>query len=338
MPRAFITGITGQDGSYLAEFLLEKGYEVHGVVRRSSSVTRARLDRILCGSSVDRQRLMLHYADLNEPGTLRRALLKAQPDEVYHLAGQSHVGLSFEMPESTCSFIALSALRLLEMIRDLPHRPRLFQASSSEIFGRPATAPQDEQTPIAPVTPYGCAMAFATHLVRTYRITYDLFACCGVMYNHESPRRGENFVTRKICRAAAAIKLGLQDSLLLGNLDARRDWGHARDFVRAMWLALQHSEPQDYVLATGLLHTVRDVAAVAFDSVGLDWQRFVRQDPQLIRPTDPQDLLGNAAKATRLLGWSPTVPFEQMIREMTAADLAELHRQSRAPEKPGRPD
>ena len=338
MPRAFITGITGQDGSYLAEFLLEKGYEVHGVVRRSSSAARARLDRAVRESSLNRQRLMLHYADLNEPGTLRRALLKAQPDEVYHLAGQSHVGLSFEMPETTCSFIALSALRLLEMIRDLPHRPRLFQASSSEIFGRPAAAPQDEQTPIAPVTPYGCAMAFATHLVRTYRITYDLFACCGVMYNQESPRRGENFVTRKICRAAAAIKLGLQDSLLLGNLDARRDWGHARDFVRAMWLALQHSGPQDYVLATGQLHTVRDVAAIAFDSVGLDWKRYVRQDPQLIRPTDPQDLRGHAAKAARLLGWSPTVPFEQMIREMTAADLAELRRPPPAPAKPGRPE
>ncbi len=337
MPRAFITGITGQDGSYLAEFLLEKGYEVHGIVRRSSSAARARLDRVVRESSLDRQRLMLHYADLDEPSTLRRALLKAQPDEVYHLAGQSHVGLSFEMPETTCSFIALSALRLLEMVRDLPHRPRLFQASSSEIFGRPAAAPQDEQTPIAPVTPYGCAMAFATHLVRTYRITYDLFACCGIMYNHESPRRGENFVTRKICRGAAAIKLGLQDSLLLGNLDARRDWGHARDFVRAMWLALQHSEPQDYVLATGQLHTVRDVAAIAFDSVGLDWQRYVRQDPRLIRPADPQDLLGNAAKAARLLGWSPTLLFEQMIREMTAADLTDLRRQPRAPEKPQRP-
>lgn len=337
MPRAFITGITGQDGSYLAEFLLEKGYEVHGVVRRNSPAARSRIDQIFSDPQLYGERLILHYADLEEPNTLRRALLKARPDEVYNLAGQSHVGLSFEMPETTCGFIALSALRLLEMIRDLPHRPRLFQASSSEIFGRPEVAPQDERTPIAPATPYGCAMAFATHLVRTYRLTYDLFACCGIMYNHESPRRGENFVTRKICRAAAAVKLGLQDSLLLGNLDARRDWGHARDFVRAMWLALQHAEPQDYVLATGHLHTVRDVAAIAFDSVGLDWQRYVCQDPRLIRPADPQDLLGNAAKAARLLGWSPTLLFEQMIREMTAADLTDLRRQPREPEKPERP-
>ncbi len=334
MPRAFITGITGQDGSYLTEFLLAKGYEVHGVVRRTSSLTRSRIDHFFRDPQVYGRRLFLHYADLDEPNTLRRALLKAQPDEVYNLAGQSHVGLSFEMPETTCGFIALSALRLLEMIRDLPQPPRLFQAASSEIFGRPEAAPQDERTPIAPATPYGCAMAFATHLVRTYRLTYHLFAGCGIMYNHESPRRGENFVTRKICRAAAAIKLGLQDSLPLGNLDARRDWGHAQDFVRAMWLALQHPEPEDYVLATGRLHTVRDVAAIAFDSVGLDWQRYVRTDPRLLRPTDPQDLLGNAAKAARLLGWTPTVPFEQMIREMTAADLADLGRKDSNPAPP----
>ena len=332
--KAFITGITGQDGSYLAELLLEKGYEVHGTVRQTTLPAHSRIRHLCLGDRIG-SGLVLHKADLEEPTTLRRALIKAAPDEVYHLAGQSHVGLSFEMPEATCTATGLGTLRLLEMVRDIARPPRLFQASSAEVFGHPTQSPQDEQTPLAPVTPYGCAVALATHLVRTYRVLHGLFACCGIMYNHESPRRGEGFVTRKITRAAAAIKLGLQETLSLGNLDARRDWGHARDYVRAMWLALQQSEPHDYVVATGRLHTVRDVVTIAFGHLGLEWEKHVRVDPQFLRPVDPQELVGNAARAREILGWSPTIGFEEMVREMTEADLAQLR--STLPGRAGAP-
>ncbi|RME96589.1 MAG: GDP-mannose 4,6-dehydratase [Verrucomicrobia bacterium] len=324
MPRALITGITGQDGSYLAELLLDKGYEVHGAVRRTSALSRSRIDHLRRDPAIHGRRLFLHYADLDDPTSLRRLLARLEPDELYHLAGQSHVGLSFEIPESTCELTALGTLRLWEMLRDLPRPPRVFHASSSEIFGRPERAPQDESTPMLPVNPYGCAKAFATRMAVVYRETYGLFLANGIMYNHESPRRGENFVTRKITRAAAAIHAGRQQELVLGDLEARRDWGHARDYVRAMWLMLQQEAPDDYVLATGETHSVREVVEIAFETLGLDWRRHVRLDPALKRPAEPARLVGNAAKARARLGWQPTVDFRELIREMTLADRQEL--------------
>ena len=324
MPRAFITGIAGQDGSYLAELLLDKGYEVHGTVRRTSSLERSRLDHLYSDPAIYNRRLFLHYADLEDPTTLRRALVKAAPAEIYHLAGQSHVGLSFEMPESTSESTGMAALRLLEMIRDLPTPARFYHASSSEIFGQPAASPQDEETPVAPVNPYGCAKAFATQMVAVYRASFGLFACNGIMYNHESPRRGENFVTRKICRGAAAIKLGLQTELVLGDLASERDWGHARDYVLAMWLMLQQERPDDYVVATGSTRRVQDVAEVAFAAAGLDWRQFVKQNARFFRPVESKRLVGNSAKARRVLGWEPRTSFDEMICEMTQAELNRL--------------
>lgn len=324
MKRALITGITGQDGSYLTELLLEKGYEIHGVVRRTSSIERSRLEALFHDPKIYGHRLFLHYADLDDPTSLRRILTKSAPDELYHLAGQSHVGLSFEIPESTCELTAMGTLRLLEMVRDLPKAPRIFHASSSEIFGRPEISPQDEQTPMAPVNPYGCAKAFATQMVKIYRNTYSLFACNGIMYNHESPRRGENFVTRKICRAAAAIKLGHEKELLLGDTTAQRDWGHARDYIRGMWMTLQHEKPEDFVFATGRLHSVQDVVETAFGVVGLDWKKFVKQDQRFMRPAEPLKLVGNPAKAAKVLNWKPQITFEQLIKEMTEAEVAAL--------------
>ncbi|EGV19337.1 GDP-mannose 4,6-dehydratase [Thiocapsa marina] len=324
MPTAFITGITGQDGSYLTELLLAEGYEVHGAVRRTSSLERSRLAHLYTDPAVYNQRLFLHYADLDDPTTLRRVLTTVAPREVYHLAGQSHVGLSFEIPETTCEFTAMGTLRLLEIMRDLPEPPRFFHATSSEIFGRPADVPQTEQTPMAPVNPYGCAKAFATQMVRIYREAHGLFAVNGILYNHESPRRGENFVTRKICRAAAAIKAGRQQKLSLGDTSARRDWGHARDYVRGMWLALRHETPGDYVFATGRLHSVQDVLENAFASVDLDWTSYVETDPHLMRPAEPMQLVGDASKARAVLGWVPEIAFTDLIREMTLAELQAL--------------
>ena len=326
MSRALITGITGQDGSYLTELLLEKDYEVHGIVRRTSNLPRSRLDHLYHDPNIYGRRLFLHYADLDDSTTLRRLLSNVAPDEVYHLAGQSHVGLSFEIPESTCEMTAMGTLRLLEMLRDLPLPCRLFHASSSEVFGQPTKSPQDEQTPIAPVTPYGCAKAFAAQMVTVYRRTFGLFAGNGIMFNHESPRRGEHFVTRKICHAAAAIKLGLQKELVLGDTTTRRDWGHARDYVRAMWLMLQQVEPDDFVIATGESHTVQEVVEVAFATVQLDWQTHVKQDQRFLRRTEPLGLVGNAAKARERLGWQPQVPFQELVREMTEAELEALAR------------
>ena len=320
-PKALITGITGQDGSYLTEWLLGRGYEVHGVVRRTSSLERSRLGHLYADPSVYGRTLHLHYADLDDPTTLRRVLVKVGPDEVYHLAGQSHVGLSFDIPESTCEMTAMGTLRLLEMIRDLPRPPRLFHAGSSEMFGRPAVAPQDEDTPFQPVSPYGAAKAFAAQMVRIYREAHGLYAVNGILYNHESPRRGENFVTRKICRAAAAIREGRQRDLALGDTSARRDWGDARDYVRGMWLSLQQEVPRDYLFASGVLHSVQDVVEVAFASVGLDWRRHVRQDPRFLRPAEPSNLVGNAFRARELLGWMPEISFERLITEMTRAEL-----------------
>ena len=321
---ALITGITGQDGSYLAELLLGKGYTVHGIVRRTSTLSRSRLKHLFDNPAIYGRQLFLHYADLDDATTLRRILAKVRPQEIYHLAGQSHVGLSFEIPESTCEMTATATLRLLEIIRDLPGSPRCYHASSSEVFGNPVQVPQDEETPFNPASPYGCAKAFATQMVRVYRQAFGLFACNGITYNHESPRRGENFVTRKICRAAAAIKLGHEKELVLGDLTAQRDWGDARDYVRGMWLTLQHGTPEDFIFATGQLHSVQDIVNAAFAEVGLNPESYVRQDERFLRPAEPHRLVGNPAKAKRLLGWESQTSFETLIREMTLVELAEL--------------
>lgn len=320
--RAFITGITGQDGSYLLELLLAKGYEVHGLVRQAKALPRSRIGHLYAQPAVLGRTLFLHEGDLNDAPSLSRTFAAVRPDEVYHLAGQSHVGLSFSTPEATAEIIGIGTVRLLELARKQQPMPRFFHASSSEIFGEPAEAPQDEGTRLAPLNPYGCAKAFATEMVRVYRRSHGLFSCNGILYNHESPRRGEDFVTRKICRGAAAIRQGRQKELVLGNLSPQRDWGHARDYVEAMWLTLQHGAPEDYVLATGQLHSVQDVVERAFATVGLDWTQYVRQDPGLSRPSEPRRLVGNAAKARRLLQWTPRIPFEELITEMTQAELA----------------
>jgi GDPmannose 4,6-dehydratase len=321
MPKALITGITGQDGSYLTELLLDKGYEVHGLVRRTSTLDRSRLDHLYNNPEIYGKRLFLHYGELSDTTPLRRILQKIVPDEIYHLAGQSHVGLSFEIPETTCEMTALGTLRLLEMIRDLPKPPKFFHASSSEIFGEPKAWPQNEETPIAPVNPYGCAKAYATQMVDVYRRAFNMFAVNGILFNHESPRRGENFVTRKIARAAAAIKLGHQKVLTLGSVTAKRDWGHARNYVEGMWMALQYKEPTTFIFATGKLHSVQDVVEVAFETVGLKWKDYVKQDPRFMRAMEPVHLVGDAGKAKRLLGWEPKTSFRDLIAEMTNAEL-----------------
>jgi GDPmannose 4,6-dehydratase len=321
MPRALITGITGQDGSYLTELLLDKGYEVHGIVRPMQSLERSRLSHLVSDPAILGSRLLLHEARLEDAMTLQRILWKTAPDEFYHLAGMSHVGQSFDMPEATCETTGMGALRLLEMVRNVPQPPRFFHASSSEVFGWPESAPQDERTPFRPVTPYGCAKAFATQLVAIYRETHKVFACNGIMYNHESPRRGDNFVTQKICRAAAAIKQGRQRELHLGSVTARRDWGDAREYVRGMWLMLQQEKPADYVLATGELHSVQEVVETAFGVAGLDWRQHLVQDPKFIRPAEPGQLVGNPAKARRVLLWQPAGTFQDLITEMTLAAL-----------------
>lgn len=324
MARALITGITGQDGSFLTELLLAKGYEVHGVVRRTSTLDRSRLDHLYHNAEIYNKTLFLHYGELSDPTTMRRVLNKVAPDEIYHLAGQSHVGLSFEIPESTCEMTALGTLRLLEMVRDLPKAPRFFHAASSEIFGIPKSTPQNEETQMAPVNPYGVAKTFATQMVQVYRRTFGLFGVNGILYNHESPRRGENFVTRKICRAAASISIGRQKELSLGDTSAKRDWGHAKDYVRGMWMALQHSTAEDFIFATGKLHSVQDVVEIAFKAVGLDWEKFVRRDSRLIRPTESHSLVGDPSKAIRELGWSREYTFADMIAEMTRAEVEAL--------------
>lgn len=324
MSVALITGITGQDGSYLADLLLEKGYTVHGAVRRTSAIERSRLRHLYDDPEIYGKRLHLHYADLDDMTTMRRLLNRLQPSEIYHLAGQSHVGLSFDIPESTCELTAMGTLRLLELVRDLPYPVRLLHTSSSEIFGRPRVSPQDEETPMAPVTPYGVAKAFATQMVRVYRESMGLFAINAICYNHESPRRGENFVTRKIARAAAEIAAGRRHELALGDLSGERDWGDARDYVRGMWQALNHEKPEDFVFATGKLHSVKDILDIAFHTVGLDWTQVVRTDDQHRRAGEPFNLVGNPAKAQSVLGWKRQNDFEQLIREMTKEEVAAM--------------
>lgn len=324
MKRAFITGITGQDGSYLTEFLLEKGYEVHGLVRGApDSPEHSRGRHLTADPKILGQRLHFHPGDLDDRDALQRALAAAEADEVYHLAAQSHPGVSFGMAEATCRITGLGTVRLLELIRGLPKAPRFFNASSSEIFGSPTQSPQDESTAISPVTPYGSAKALATHMVRICRDALGLFGVNGILFNHESPRRGDQFVTQKICRAAAAIKAGRQSELVLGDTSGQRDWGHAADYVRGMWLSLQQEKAEDYVFATGRLHSVQEVIEIAFGTMQLDWRKYVRQDPALFRPADPRRLIGNAAKAKRVLGWEPQVRFEELIAEMARAAMAQ---------------
>src|ERR1700724_3268687 len=289
---ALITGITGQDGSYLTELLLEKGYTVNGIVRRTSNLLRSRIEHLRRDPNIYDKTLFLHYGDLSDTTTLRRIFREAQPSELYHLAGQSHVGLSFEIPESTCDEAGMSTLRLLEIMRDQAQPARLYHASTSEIFGNAAESPQTEETPMRPTSPYGCAKAFATQLVRVYRQSYGLFACNGICYNHESPRRGENFVTRKIARAAARISRGLDVDLVLGGLESKRDWGRAQDYVRAMWLMLQEETPDDYVVATGEVHSVREFVEAAFAIVDLPWEKYIRHDLSFDRPPEPARLVG----------------------------------------------
>lgn len=318
---ALITGVTGQDGSYLTELLLEKGYEVHGVVRRTSNLVRSRIEHLRSNEGVYGKSLFLHYSDLSDGTTLRRIFAEVRPSEVYHLAGQSHVGLSFDIPESTCEEAGMASLRLLEIVRDQPQPIRFYHASSSEIFGHVTESPQTEETPLRPASPYGCAKAFATQLVRVYRESYGLFVCNGILYNHESPRRGQNFVTRKIARAAARIALGLEQELSLGNLESRRDWGRAQDYVAAMWLMMQQEQPGDYVVASGETHSVRDFVEAAFAVVDLPWEKYVKRDPAFDRPADPTRLVGSPEKMKRI-GWEPRGTFKDLVREMVEAELA----------------
>ena len=321
---ALITGITGQDGSYLTELLLGLGYTVHGLVRRTSNLQRSRIEHLRTDGKIYGKRLFLHYGDLSDATTLRRVFQQVRPAEVYHLAGQSHVGLSFEIPESTCEEAGMATLRLLEIVRDQPEPPRFYHASTSEVFGAAAEAPQTEASPFKPTSPYGCAKAFATQMARVYRESYGLFVCNGILYNHESPRRGENFVTQKIARTAARISRGLEKELALGTLESRRDWGRAQDYVRAMWLMLQHDRPDDYVVATGQTHSVRDFVEVAFRCVDLPWQKFVKHDRSFDRPSEPTQLVGCADKIRQTLGWKPSGTFEELVREMVGAELDRL--------------
>src|SRR6056297_3237874 len=321
MPTALITGITGQDGSYLTEHLLENGYTVHGLVRRTSNTVRSRLDPLFDDKNVYNQTLFLHYADLDDATTIRRILIKSQPDELYHLAGQSHVGASFEIPETTCQFTAMGTLKLLEILRDLEKQPKFLHVSSSEIFGRPEQWPQSESTPMRPVTPYGVAKAFATQMVTLYRESFGLYACNAICYNHESPRRGESFVTRKITRAAAAISLGLQDHLSLGSLDAQRDWGYAPEYVDAMWRLLQQRDADDYVLATGELNSIEAFLDAAFSAVDLDWRKYVRRDERYVRPAEVARLCGDPSKAERQLDWKATTRLPELAQIMVRYDV-----------------
>jgi GDPmannose 4,6-dehydratase len=323
--RALITGITGQDGSYLAELLIGKGYEVHGLVRRTSSPSFHRIDHLFHTGPVSREsRLLvdkLHYGDLTDASSLSRVIAEVQPDEVYNLGAQSHVQISFDVPEYTGDVAGLGALRLLEAIRKSGTTPRIYQAGSSEMFGKARQVPQSEQTPFYPRSPYAAAKVYAHWLCVNYREAYGMFVCNGILFNHESPRRGDNFVTRKITLGAAAIKLGLQDSLVLGNLEARRDWGYAKDYVEAMWLMLQQETPDDYVIATGQTHSVREFCEIAFAHLGLAYRDFVKQDERLFRPTEVELLRGDAGKARRVLGWRPSTNFEQLVELMVEADV-----------------
>jgi GDPmannose 4,6-dehydratase len=323
--RALITGITGQDGSYLAELLLEKGYEVFGLVRRASSIRRSRIDHLTQAAGAA-QRIELLYGDMNDGISLNRTVREVQPDEVYNLAGQSHVRVSFEMPEHTANIDALGTLRLLEALREVKPDAKYYQASSSELFGDAGTSPQNEQTPFRPRSPYAVSKLFGYWMTVNYREAYGMFAVNGILFNHESPRRGESFVTRKVTLGAARIKLGLERKLTLGNLEARRDWGYAKDYVEAAWLMLQQPRADDYVVATGESHSVRELLDEAFGYLDLDWHNYVETDAKYLRPAEVNAVVGDAAKARRVLGWCPRTPFRELVRMMVDADLSALRR------------
>lgn len=337
--RALITGITGQDGSFLTELLLEKGYEVFGIIRRSSSFNTARIDHLYHDPHEAGTKLRLLFGDLNDSSSLNTVIRQTKPDEIYNLGAQSHVRVSFDVPEYTAEVTALGTVRLLEAIREIGIRPRFYQASSSELFGKAIETPQNETTPFYPRSPYGCAKAYAYHITVNYREAYGLFACNGILFNHESERRGETFVSRKITRAATRIKLRLQQKLYLGNLDARRDWGYAADYVEAMWLMMQAEAADDYVIATGVTHSVRDFLDAAFGYLDLDWQDFVEIDPRYYRPAEVDLLQGDASKARKQLGWQPKVSFHEMVKLMVDHDLElaqlELRQHDSHENKPG---
>jgi GDPmannose 4,6-dehydratase len=326
MKKALITGITGQDGSYLAELLLSKGYEVHGIIRRASTFNTGRLDTVYEDPHSGNSRLLLHYGDLADASALARLIGKITPDEIYNLAAQSHVRVSFDSPEYTSDITATGTVRLLEAIRETGIRPRFYQASSSEMFGKVRETPQTELTPFYPRSPYGCAKVFAYWMTVNYREAYGLHASNGILFNHESPRRGETFVTRKITRAVAHIKAGLQSKLYLGNLDAKRDWGYAREYVEAMWLIVQQDKGDDFVIATNETHSVREFLELAFAHAGLDWKKHVETDPRYYRPTEVDLLIGDYSKAKKILGWTPKTRFPDLVKLMVDADIELLRR------------
>ena len=324
MKKALITGITGQDGSYLADLLIAKGYEVHGIIRRASTFNTARIDHLYQDPHVNGVRLFLHYGDLADSVNMTKLLYDLQPDEVYNLGAQSHVRVSFDIPEYTADVTGVGTIRILEAIRESGVKPRFYQASSSEMYGKVQEVPQTEKTPFWPRSPYGCAKVFGYWATVNYRESYGLFASNGILFNHESPRRGETFVTRKISRAVAAIKLGLQKDLYLGNMDAKRDWGYAPEYVEGMWRMLQADQPDDYVLATNETHTVQEFVEVAFGHVGLDWKEFVKYDARYERPAEVDLLIGDPAKAKKQLGWEPKVRFKELVQIMVDADVEML--------------
>lgn len=320
MKKALITGITGQDGSYLAELLLSKGYEVHGIIRRASTFNTARIDHLYSDPHLNGVRFFLHYGDISDSTNLIKLLYRIQPEEVYHLAAQSHVRVSFDIPEYTGDVTGLGTVRILEAIRETGLKAKFYQASSSEMYGKVSESPQNETTRFYPRSPYGAAKVYAYWTTVNYRESYGLFACNGILFNHESPRRGETFVTRKITRAAARIKAGLQDKLYLGNLEARRDWGYAKEYVEAMWLMLQQDQPDDYVVATGETHSVKEFLEETFAHSGLDWQEHVEIDRNYYRPAEVDVLVGDAGKAKAVLGWEPGTRFKELVHLMVDAD------------------
>jgi len=329
MKKALITGITGQDGSYLAELLVAKGYEVHGIIRRASTFNTGRIDHLYKDPHINGVHLFLHYGDIADSTNLIKLLYRIQPDEVYHLAAQSHVRVSFDIPEYTGDVTALSTVRILEAIRETGSKSRFYQASSSEMFGKVNEVPQRETTPFYPRSPYGAAKVYAHWMTVNYRESYGMFAASGILFNHESPRRGETFVTRKITRAAVRIKAGLQKNLYLGNLDAKRDWGYAKEYVEAMWLMLQQDKPDDYVVATGETHSVSEFLEETFSYLDLDWHNYVERDEKYLRPTEVDLLIGDASKAKRELNWEPKITFKELVHLMVDADLRLLQNQAK---------